>query len=236
MEEYHQLLDSKSFSEETTTDRSSSDQNDETGFVVAARSYECVFCKRGFTTAQALGGRMNIHRKDRANNKISISTARYNNRNDPTLLVSPNTKKFGEETTAYNYASTTFKSLLAIHQSSSSTLPLQYFAKMPSEGIHVNYQTRNFPVVAATWGSGTARVPDDDDDDDEDEDEDDPHHEYLTLGIGIHTSSKEEIITQQRGHHHHHHHHHHHVINKVEKIIEEDVEVDLELRLGYDKY
>ncbi|XP_072954683.1 transcriptional regulator TAC1-like [Typha angustifolia] len=27
--------------------------------------YECVFCKRGFTTAQALGGHMNIHRKDR---------------------------------------------------------------------------------------------------------------------------------------------------------------------------
>ncbi|KAF0913770.1 hypothetical protein E2562_024635 [Oryza meyeriana var. granulata] len=31
--------------------------------------YECVFCKRGFTTAQALGGHMNIHRRhrDRAN-------------------------------------------------------------------------------------------------------------------------------------------------------------------------
>jgi hypothetical protein len=28
--------------------------------------YECVFCKRGFTTAQALGGYMNIHRRDRA--------------------------------------------------------------------------------------------------------------------------------------------------------------------------
>ncbi|CAM0957334.1 unnamed protein product [Alopecurus aequalis] len=28
--------------------------------------YECVFCKCGFTTAQALGGHMNIHRRDRA--------------------------------------------------------------------------------------------------------------------------------------------------------------------------
>ncbi|CAM0911911.1 unnamed protein product [Alopecurus aequalis] len=27
--------------------------------------YECSFCKRGFTNAQALGGHMNIHRKDR---------------------------------------------------------------------------------------------------------------------------------------------------------------------------
>ena len=30
-----------------------------------ARSYECIFCKRGFSTAQALGGHMNIHRRDR---------------------------------------------------------------------------------------------------------------------------------------------------------------------------
>ncbi|KAL0920501.1 hypothetical protein M5K25_009641 [Dendrobium thyrsiflorum] len=30
------------------------------------RSYLCIFCKRGFCTAQALGGHMNIHRKDRA--------------------------------------------------------------------------------------------------------------------------------------------------------------------------
>ncbi|KQK06974.1 hypothetical protein BRADI_2g31850v3 [Brachypodium distachyon] len=33
---------------------------------VARPYYECVFCKRGFTTAQALGGHMNIHRRDRA--------------------------------------------------------------------------------------------------------------------------------------------------------------------------
>ncbi|KAG5240654.1 zinc finger family protein [Salix suchowensis] len=33
----------------------------------AKRSYECSFCKRGFTNAQALGGHMNIHRKDRVN-------------------------------------------------------------------------------------------------------------------------------------------------------------------------
>ncbi|XP_039143693.1 transcriptional regulator TAC1-like [Dioscorea cayenensis subsp. rotundata] len=37
--------------------------NDDAG---TGRSYECMFCKRGFTTAQALGGHMNIHRKDRA--------------------------------------------------------------------------------------------------------------------------------------------------------------------------
>ncbi|KAG2295026.1 hypothetical protein Bca52824_041695 [Brassica carinata] len=31
------------------------------------RSYTCSFCVRGFSNAQALGGHMNIHRRDRAN-------------------------------------------------------------------------------------------------------------------------------------------------------------------------
>ncbi|XWS08831.1 hypothetical protein CRYUN_Cryun40dG0034000 [Craigia yunnanensis] len=38
------------------------------------RSYECTFCKRGFTNAQALGGHMNIHRKDRAKAKQPTSS------------------------------------------------------------------------------------------------------------------------------------------------------------------
>ncbi|MFS7934542.1 putative transcription factor C2H2 family [Helianthus anomalus] len=38
------------------------------------RSYECNFCKRGFTNAQALGGHMNIHRKDKNKLKHSSST------------------------------------------------------------------------------------------------------------------------------------------------------------------
>ncbi|KAK9940604.1 hypothetical protein M0R45_017257 [Rubus argutus] len=37
-----------------------------TNQAAAAKSYECTFCKRGFSNAQALGGHMNIHRKDKA--------------------------------------------------------------------------------------------------------------------------------------------------------------------------
>ncbi|KAM6574524.1 hypothetical protein CsatA_022851 [Cannabis sativa] len=33
---------------------------------LVTRSYSCSFCKRGFSNAQALGGHMNIHRRDRA--------------------------------------------------------------------------------------------------------------------------------------------------------------------------
>ncbi|OIW07492.1 hypothetical protein TanjilG_14438 [Lupinus angustifolius] len=35
------------------------------------KSYSCSFCKRGFTNAQALGGHMNTHRRDRARLKQS---------------------------------------------------------------------------------------------------------------------------------------------------------------------
>ncbi|KAJ3689106.1 hypothetical protein LUZ61_018270 [Rhynchospora tenuis] len=37
--------------------------------------YNCTYCKRGFTTAQALGGHMNIHRKDRAKMQISTTSS-----------------------------------------------------------------------------------------------------------------------------------------------------------------
>ncbi|KAK1394227.1 Transcriptional regulator SUPERMAN [Heracleum sosnowskyi] len=40
--------------------------NDEQCSSPQARTYECHFCKRGFSNAQALGGHMNIHRKDKA--------------------------------------------------------------------------------------------------------------------------------------------------------------------------
>ncbi|KAJ8750605.1 hypothetical protein K2173_015779 [Erythroxylum novogranatense] len=36
-----------------------------------ARSYGCTFCKRGFSNAQALGGHMNIHRKQKSKLKFS---------------------------------------------------------------------------------------------------------------------------------------------------------------------
>lgn len=52
------------------------------------RSYDCVFCQRGFTTAQALGGHMNIHRKDRANpttNKSNTSPTKEPTHNNTIL-------------------------------------------------------------------------------------------------------------------------------------------------------
>ncbi|KAK9059011.1 hypothetical protein SSX86_021630 [Deinandra increscens subsp. villosa] len=57
---------SETSSDQETTSRSLSPNSTKDGL---GRSYECNFCKRGFTNAQALGGHMNIHRKDKAKAK-----------------------------------------------------------------------------------------------------------------------------------------------------------------------
>ncbi|KAE9606139.1 putative transcription factor C2H2 family [Lupinus albus] len=43
------------------------------GNIWPPRSYSCTFCKREFRSAQALGGHMNVHRRDRARLKQNLS-------------------------------------------------------------------------------------------------------------------------------------------------------------------
>ncbi|KAI3801493.1 hypothetical protein L1987_29598 [Smallanthus sonchifolius] len=69
------------------------------------RSYECNFCKRGFTNAQALGGHMNIHRKDKTKSKHSSTTT-----TPPNPLAEPpsSTRSQPSPTTATTAASNPF--------------------------------------------------------------------------------------------------------------------------------
>ncbi|KAI3804159.1 hypothetical protein L1987_32332 [Smallanthus sonchifolius] len=51
------------------------------GCIWPPRSYSCSFCRREFRSAQALGGHMNVHRRDRARlKKISSSKNNHNNK------------------------------------------------------------------------------------------------------------------------------------------------------------
>jgi hypothetical protein len=56
------------------------------GCVWPPRSYSCSFCRREFRSAQALGGHMNVHRRDRARLKQSPAslneTLHHNHQND----------------------------------------------------------------------------------------------------------------------------------------------------------
>ncbi|XP_071713622.1 uncharacterized protein [Rutidosis leptorrhynchoides] len=48
------------------------------GFVWPPRCYSCSFCKKEFRSAQALGGHMNVHRRERAKLKQPINCTRPN--------------------------------------------------------------------------------------------------------------------------------------------------------------
>jgi hypothetical protein len=75
--------------------------------------YECVFCKRGFTTAQALGGHMNIHRRDRAKPAARDSPAGITS-------VSQNVECYNK----YRHLVSSSYPLPAVQSSSSSPVPV----------------------------------------------------------------------------------------------------------------
>ncbi|KAL2336571.1 hypothetical protein Fmac_011017 [Flemingia macrophylla] len=69
--------------------------SDDQGGLAQVKSYSCSFCRRGFSNAQALGGHMNIHRRDRAKLKqsseenllsLDISIKASSDHNDPSDL------------------------------------------------------------------------------------------------------------------------------------------------------
>ncbi|KAF1880156.1 hypothetical protein Lal_00022285 [Lupinus albus] len=61
---------------ETSTEETDHQKEDLDDSTCSKRSYDCTFCKRGFTNAQALGGHMNIHRKEKAKAKQGISSTK----------------------------------------------------------------------------------------------------------------------------------------------------------------
>ncbi|KAM7258704.1 hypothetical protein ACFE04_014445 [Oxalis oulophora] len=63
-----------------TSSSSDDNQQDSSQGESQARPYECTFCKRGFSNAQALGGHMNIHRKDKAKLKQAMAPTTTSNK------------------------------------------------------------------------------------------------------------------------------------------------------------
>ncbi|RDX67432.1 Transcriptional regulator SUPERMAN, partial [Mucuna pruriens] len=73
------------------------DQDYVNGFPWPPRSYTCSFCRKEFKSAQALGGHMNVHRRDRARLRQSPPTEPHqgpipmlNLNLDPTTTTNPN--------------------------------------------------------------------------------------------------------------------------------------------------
>ncbi|KAL3523278.1 hypothetical protein ACH5RR_016112 [Cinchona calisaya] len=83
----------------------SDQENDQVGKFNEGRFYECIFCKRGFTNAQALGGHMNIHRKDKANKtKQKAKQLLVSDKTFEEVKSSRNYERFRTEQPQYYYA------------------------------------------------------------------------------------------------------------------------------------
>ncbi|KAH7548141.1 hypothetical protein ACOSP7_032517 [Xanthoceras sorbifolium] len=96
------LMKSSSFGDSTTTTTTTTSSWEERAFAEDAngslnggggcvwppRSYSCSFCKREFRSAQALGGHMNVHRRDRARLKHSLSLQNNSSLNNSSLSLS----------------------------------------------------------------------------------------------------------------------------------------------------
>ncbi|XP_027343404.1 transcriptional regulator TAC1-like [Abrus precatorius] len=70
-------MESNDHIHDTTSEKATDGDGELDGNKVMRRSYECNFCKRGFSNAQALGGHMNIHRKDKAKIKHTSSNSNH---------------------------------------------------------------------------------------------------------------------------------------------------------------
>ncbi|MFS8012809.1 putative transcription factor C2H2 family [Helianthus anomalus] len=57
------------------------------GFAWPPRSYSCSFCTKEFRSAQALGGHMNVHRREKA--KLKQTAPQSENHNDQKTLCTP---------------------------------------------------------------------------------------------------------------------------------------------------
>ncbi|KAH6828237.1 hypothetical protein C2S53_003297 [Perilla frutescens var. hirtella] len=109
------------------------------------RSYECVFCKRGFNTAQALGGHMNIHRKDRARNRPSSNSTKQNPRFYHNIIPSSNNIP---PFTSYFPAVASTSSNSTLYESSSHC---HHDADDDSDHRHHPQPPSNIPVTPADW-------------------------------------------------------------------------------------
>ncbi|KAL2510789.1 Transcriptional regulator SUPERMAN [Abeliophyllum distichum] len=80
------------------------------GFSWPQRNYKCSFCKKEFKSAQALGGHMNVHRRDRARMRLSPSWDFPNSNPNPYFSSTSSATRFSPDSVKCNSSLTIFSS------------------------------------------------------------------------------------------------------------------------------
>ncbi|ESW04031.1 hypothetical protein PHAVU_011G061500 [Phaseolus vulgaris] len=121
-----------------------SDGEDQGATHVTSRSYECNFCKRGFSNAQALGGHMNIHRKDKAKLKQQQSSNQTQVQPSLDKVVPPQDQtKSGEERNAPKWNWNVSQEEHVLSSGATHTRQLPLFEESPTSSETLNPQGQN---------------------------------------------------------------------------------------------
>ncbi|EXB55538.1 Transcriptional regulator TAC1 [Morus notabilis] len=145
----------------STCSETSSEENDQTERVNevsgAKRSYECTYCKRGFTNAQALGGHMNIHRKDRAKTKQqavhNTAVSSHSNYHQNEEISIAGSHHFSTTTTSVPFSS----QFPAWYQPAHERNYHQNMHFSPTSGYYSNYEGDHYNPFSSMASSTTTR-------------------------------------------------------------------------------
>ncbi|XP_057719410.1 transcriptional regulator SUPERMAN-like [Arachis stenosperma] len=144
------------------------------------RNYGCSFCKREFKSAQALGGHMNVHRRDRARLRSSSSSIWLSSSSDkpnkpnPSSILKPNTKNnpIIPSSSSLYYSPSTIT--LCSYSPSASTSSCDKKPRLITSQLLPPPQTiSNNTTVTARWSSNSIM------------EDDDEHNHNITLELGI---------------------------------------------------
>lgn len=124
------------------------------GFSWPPRSYTCSFCRRDFRSAQALGGHMNVHRRDRA--RLRQSPPRDNGQYSPLLNLNldPNPNP---NPSCYSFPSRKFPLNPTLVPFMPPSFPLSPLASSSAQMARGS-KAESFPVVKSSLGHSSAMV------------------------------------------------------------------------------
>lgn len=138
------------------------------GCIWPPRSYSCSFCRREFKSAQALGGHMNVHRRDRARLKQSPpNQEREREREGEKVLLQNHHHHHHHNFLNYNPQICTYLYKRSSDDSSSSPPPLP-LPPPPPPSIRVSALPPPDHDKTAPFLTSIIINPEDDDDDDDD--------------------------------------------------------------------
>ncbi|XP_019191266.1 PREDICTED: transcriptional regulator SUPERMAN-like [Ipomoea nil] len=130
------------------------------GFSWPPRSYTCSFCRRDFRSAQALGGHMNVHRRDRARLRQSPPRDNSNGHHSPLLNLNLDPNPNPNPNPSYIFPSRKFPSLnpTLVPFMPPSFPPSPLASSSSAQMAKGSFKAESFPVKSSQLGHSKKEI------------------------------------------------------------------------------